>query len=439
MSKRRWYGVTRLGASWAASVLLHAFMTGALGWAVAVHGFTHAPPDSPAPAPKPMPGPEADGLVPIDLPSTEGSLVASATPPPEGALPTPSGGSTVARLDTGHAGGGGASATERATNLADRDEQINLAQDLVSHLDRDQVQRLDTARDRASFEDRRATTRPMELTFVAFGDGATEERRAKAKTDPSRGVLRALPASVLGGTRGNPAAEELGAGAGKSGAARAGSTLASPGLGVHGATPGVDHRASASLVTAKPDVTQGKVSVPATEKDVARDDVDSEQQVAARVASIVHASTAGGAPGLGAGGTAGGGAPGAGGAGEGSRATPLGRGMGDWFDLDTSDPRLLPYFRKVKAKVQPLWSFPKSALADLKQGTVILEVTIAEDGAATVSWPPLRPSGIDEFDRNCADAVRKASPFEPIPKSLGVRTLHIRAPFSSTSPASWAP
>jgi outer membrane biosynthesis protein TonB len=52
----------------------------------------------------------------------------------------------------------------------------------------------------------------------------------------------------------------------------------------------------------------------------------------------------------------------------------------------------------------------------------------------TVSWPPVRRSGIDEFDRNCADAIRKAGPFERIPKELGPRSLRIRAPFDLRNP-----
>ena len=73
-------------------------------------------------------------------------------------------------------------------------------------------------------------------------------------------------------------------------------------------------------------------------------------------------------------------------------------------------------------------------MLELKQGTVILEFTIGADGAAKVNWPPARPSGIDEFDRNCADAIRRAGPFDPIPKALGVSSLHVRAPFVALNP-----
>jgi TonB family protein len=97
---------------------------------------------------------------------------------------------------------------------------------------------------------------------------------------------------------------------------------------------------------------------------------------------------------------------------------------------------MVAYFRRFHAKVDPLWAdaFPRSAMLELKQGTVILEITIAGDGTARVSWPPARRSGIDEFDRKCAEAVRRASPFDPIPPALGLTTLHIRAPFVTTNP-----
>jgi len=111
-------------------------------------------------------------------------------------------------------------------------------------------------------------------------------------------------------------------------------------------------------------------------------------------------------------------------------------GEGDVYDYWTTDPRLLPYFRQIHARIDPLWAdaFPKSALFELKQGTVILELTIFADGRVAVSWPPLRPSGVEEFDHNCAEAIRRAAPFPPIPRELGTRSLRIRAPFVANNP-----
>ena len=201
--------------------------------------------------------------------------------------------------------------------------------------------------------------------------------------------------------------------------------------------PGRDHRATAPVGSARPDVTQAPVTVPATTHARPKDNVDSDQEVATTVRSLLHASTAGGAPGDGQGGNGGGGDPGAGGtSGAGSHAAVLGVGAGEIFNFWTSDPRLVSYFRQLHAKIDPLWAnaFPKSAIYDLKQGTVILQFTVSASGQVAVSWPPVRPSGIDEFDRNCADAIRRAAPLPPIPPELGVTSLTIRAPFVASNP-----
>ncbi len=379
-----------------------------------------------------------------------GVTVSSAHAEREGETPTPTGGDLVARVDDGERGrGGDFAASLKAIHLTDRDEALRLSPDLVSRLDRDQQQRIKSSLSRASHEDRRATTRPMEATFIASGKGERQERRDVASTDPSRGAHEALDPAVVGGELGAlpsyagelsaaPASQLAVASADRSpGNARVGGTSASPGLGVHGARPGLDHRASAAAASARPDVTQGPIAVASIDKARPRDDVDSEQEVATLVRSLVHASAAGGVAGDGRGGSGGGGDTAFGGlAGSGSHGRPLGTGAGDLFDIDTTDPRLLPYFRHVHAKIEPLWAnaFPRSAIVELKQGTVIVEFVIDASGAARVIWPPLRPSGIAEFDLNCAEAIRKASPFERIPASLGVRSLRIRAPFTARSP-----
>ena len=375
-----------------------------------------------------------DPVVAIDLPTfAEGTLLADRTPDPNGAAILTTGGTTIARVDTGHAGRGGSVAVDKpALHMSDVDERLRLSPDLLSRLDRDQVQRVHSASTRASREDRRSTTHPAELTFMATGKGEHATRRAASTVDPSRGVLVARRPSTQGGDVGTP--DPVGDEGERSGigGAVAGNVDGSPGVGLRDGRLGTDHRLSARVMLARPDVTLGPVSVEAQRHARPSDDVDTDQEVATTVRALVHASTAGGLAGGGVGGSAGGDDPGAGGAaGAGSHPLPLGDGEGDWLDLNTTDPRLVPYFRNLYAKIHPLWAhaFPTSALLDLKQGTVILEFTIAPDGTAHVEWPPVRPSGIEEFDRNCADAIRKASPFDPIPKALGRSAIRIRAPF----------
>ncbi|MBS2015239.1 MAG: energy transducer TonB [Deltaproteobacteria bacterium] len=382
------------------------------------------------------------GAVAIELPSfSEGSLLVDRVEIPEGTPPDAHGGATMARVDTGSLGKGGTPSGEKAVNLASIDDAMKKSPDLRSHLDRDQDQRMRTAKFRTTHEDRRATTNPMELTFLATGSGEQQERRANAPVDPSRGSLIAPRASVAGGhagTRSNEEAEGPGA---SPGAARPGQLLASPGVGVRNGEPGPRHHEGARIAYARPAVTEGSPTVTANYAGRPNDTIDSDQEVAAIIQSHVRASYAGGVGGEGRGGSAGPAPdPGAGGsAGAGSVAKPLGAGDGDVFDWYSNDPNLMPYLRKIHAKVNPLWkdAFPKSAMIELKQGTVILEFTVALDGTVSVHWPPTRPSGIEEFDRNCADAIRRAGPFEPIPAALreqGRTRLHIRAPFVAKNP-----
>jgi TonB family protein len=380
---------------------------------------------------------ELAGAVSVDLPAAgPGAVADEQIIDTTGDPPRITAGQDVARLDTGSPGHGGtASVREPALNLADRDQRMRLSPDLMDRLDRDQLQRLRASRVRASWEDRRSTTHPAELTFVVTGTGNVLARRPEARTDPSRGAL-ASPAPRARGASPGSVADALEGERGSAGTS-AGAREAEPGLGVLEGRPGHDHRTSAPIGSARPAVVFGPVAVPAALRALPKDDVDGEQEVATTVQSIVHASSAGGVVGEGTGGSGGGGDAASGGAfGGGSRATPLGAGAGDVFDYWTSDPRLVPYFRRIHAKIDPLWAdaFPKSALLDLKQGTVIIDFTVYADGHAAVSWPPVRPSGIEEFDRNCADAIRRAAPFPPIPRQLGASELHIRAPFVANNP-----
>src|SRR5690606_14465859 len=142
------------------------------------------------------------------------------------------------------------------------------------------------------------------------------------------------------------------------GASQRGQLVASPGKGARDARPGVDHRAAARIAFGRPSVTEGPVTIPAVFEGRPNDTVDSDQEVASAVRNLVHASVAGGLAGEGRGGSSAPAAdPGAGSArGRGSTARAMGDGQGDVLDLYTSDPMLLPYFRKLKSKIDPLWA-----------------------------------------------------------------------------------
>lgn len=433
MNRRRNLGPAKATWSLLASVVAHVGAISAAGW-IAYH-LAHREPranDSKTPV--------QDDAIAVELPSVaEGALVADREEVPEGTPPSAHGGATTARMDTGTPGRGGTEAGERAVNLAASDDGMRLDPDPMSRLERDQHQRLHTKPWRTSREDRRMTTHPMELTFLATGTGEHEERRPSAAIDPSRGSLVSPRPSVRGGHVGGRETEEHDGPGASAGASQRGQLYASPGAGVRDGQAGADHRDAARIAKGRPDVAEGPTTIPSIYRGRPNDNVDSDQEVASTVRSLVHASVAGAhLAGHGPGGTAGPASdPGAGGAaGRGSISRAMGSGDGDVFDWNTTDPNWMPYFRKLHSKIDPLWAnaFPYEAKVALKQGTVILMVTIAADGSARVAWPPVRPSGIDEFDRNCADAVRHAMPFEPLPASLGKTSIQVRMPFDAKNP-----
>ena len=350
----------------------------------------------------------------------------------------PGGGEGPARPDMHHAGRGGSRrADSAALNLADSNDGLTLSREVASRIDRDQIQRLETSRVRTSYEDRRSTTHPMDLVFLATGDGHLAERRPRAAVDPSRGALRAAPPAVRGSVVGAPRDEgELGA-AREAGGSSPGGAHAAPGVGILAGTPGQDHRTSAAVARGRPRVTEAPPSIPADKTGSPKDTVDSEQEVAATVQSLVHASTAGGLLGRGPGGQE---APGAAGsegvAGPGSRAAPFGGGSGPFTGFSDADPRISAYRRSVLAKIYPLWenAFPKSASLEGKQGRAIIALVIYSDGHVD-GVRVARPSGVPEFDDNVRLAVLRAAPFGPFPPNISTPSMSWKITFDMNNPA----
>ena len=375
----------------------------------------------------------------LDLPGVTEVTLFGESAAPAVAEPEPTRGATTAHLDMARGGHGGDVAADRvATNFADKNDNLSRTTDMRSHQVYDQVQRLRTGDARQSWEDRRSTLAPMELTFLATGKGTFDDRRPVAATNPSLGARPTRLAVAEGGIANGSSRPERGDEPyARETPSQAGMPAPILGQGVRASEPGHEHRESAAIASVRPLVPQAPPAVQAPGPGRPHDTTDTEQQVSDTLNSIVHASTMGGATGSGRGGSGGGGTPGFGGSNDdGSRTRALGPLEGDGFDINTRDPRLSPYFRRIRSKIEPHTAnaFPREAALELKQGTVIVTFTVRADGGTQVQWPPLRPSGIDEFDKNIADAVRKAAPFPPIPPELGRGSLTIRFPYTVKNP-----
>ncbi|HEX9104848.1 MAG TPA: energy transducer TonB, partial [Polyangia bacterium] len=91
------------------------------------------------------------------------------------------------------------------------------------------------------------------------------------------------------------------------------------------------------------------------------------------------------------------------------------------------------YLAGVRQKVDPLWEFPRELAVRMEQGDVLVGFTIRKDGSVT-DVRVLKGSGFEQFDKNVLAAIRKASPFAPLPATLGA-ALRVTAPFEGSNPA----
>lgn len=391
----------------------------------AQRAFTHLSFDEPLEVDLPIVGAE----------TIDGKLIE--TPP---IVIPPGGGETTARPDSEGAGRGGSDSSQTAENLADRQEDRTLVTAIPNRFDRSQTQRIDSGRERASREDWRSSREPMELTFLATGRAVNRhERRPVAVYAPSSGARATNQAAHVGGALGAP---PMPIGVTEQprpeGGTVAGAEEATVGAGVRDGVPGKDARVPAPVSLARPWVVQSTPSIPAEQKDKPQDRVDSEQEVAPAPQSIVHASTAGGAPGQGVGGQTGPvTTPGSGGqTGAGSNAVPNGSGQGPDRDALARDARRNDYYRRVVAKVRRVFTpdlFPKWAAAEGRGGTAIISFVIQRDGSVT-GVRVSRSSTIPEYDENCRRALLRAAPFEPLPAEMGSQ-LPWAFPFESLTPA----
>ncbi len=344
------------------------------------------------------------------------------------------GGDRLLRPDMQRAGRGGSDqVSERALNLADSNDGLTLDRDLLNRLDRSQVQRLDTGRARSSLDDRRATPHPMQLTFLTTGTGTTALRRPSDRLDPSLGIRSGDRAREQGGVPGGAESPESGSGQLlEPGAAQAGSRRSELAGGIPTGARGHDHRRSASVMLARPMLKRARAAVPAPVRGRPRDNVNSSQDVASRVASLIHASTAGGQPGAGPGGQDGPGPSGSQGAtGSGSRSAAAGAGAGPLLDVGR-DPHVLGYFQGIKTKVDPLWkdAFPHWAIREGRGGLAIVGFRVMHDGSVA-HVHLVRRSGVGDFDRKVMRAVERAGPFGTPPAVLGRGPVALRLVFDA--------
>ncbi|MCK5799485.1 MAG: TonB family protein [Deltaproteobacteria bacterium] len=116
----------------------------------------------------------------------------------------------------------------------------------------------------------------------------------------------------------------------------------------------------------------------------------------------------------------------------GRRGSTEGARRGATIWLNSRDRRYVTYLHKIHAKIQPLWRFPKRLEILFEQGDVLVEFVLRADGTLARAGVR-RGSGYHAFDANALAAVRRAAPFPAVPATLGT-PLTILAPFEFANP-----
>ncbi len=96
--------------------------------------------------------------------------------------------------------------------------------------------------------------------------------------------------------------------------------------------------------------------------------------------------------------------------------------------LDTKEPKYISYFTSIKRAIETVWEYPEPALRQGMQGKLVLEFTILGNGQLEKTRL-VRSSGFSILDQEALRAVQAASPFHPIPASIGKARLEVLASF----------
>lgn len=345
---------------------------------------------------------------------------------------TPGGAESIQNVDADDRGrGGDGIGAANVLLLLPTDAALTLTDATMNATGVGQTQRIDTARDRASWEDRRATPSPDEDAFLASGRGRHRERRPVAATDAAEGAARAPDGATAGGA----SPERTGdtprlARAGIEGRTEAGALADSPGTGI---LEGEGTRASeaAAVAHGRPEVDLGPAATTTEVRDRPRDDQRSEQLATAPSRSLVEATERSGASvGEGVGGIAAEGAPGSGGgAHEGGHALARGSGPGPYDALDTQDARYVHWLRDLHRRVDRVLVFPRARQLAMDQGTSVFRLVVHRDGSLEGAPRLIRSSGFDDLDAAAREALERSLPLDPIPDGLFVGRARIDVTF----------
>jgi len=96
--------------------------------------------------------------------------------------------------------------------------------------------------------------------------------------------------------------------------------------------------------------------------------------------------------------------------------------------LNAPEVQYISYFASIKRKIELVWQYPYDAMVNGIQGELMIDFVIARNGKLE-SAVLVRGSGYKILDEEALRSIRKASPFDPIPKEYRIPHLQIRGRF----------
>jgi len=96
--------------------------------------------------------------------------------------------------------------------------------------------------------------------------------------------------------------------------------------------------------------------------------------------------------------------------------------------LDSDDHRFAPYLKKIKRRIEDIWSYPPEAFAAKKEGVSTVAFSIDRRGRLVAS-KIIKSSGHEALDQGTINVIKMAAPYEPFPSEINLSRLHIQATF----------
>ena len=96
--------------------------------------------------------------------------------------------------------------------------------------------------------------------------------------------------------------------------------------------------------------------------------------------------------------------------------------------LDSKDEKFAPYLKKIKQKIEGIWSYPPEALARKQEGVSTVVFSLNSRGKL-VGSRIAESSGHAALDQGTIDVIRTAAPYEPFPPQINLSRLRIQATF----------